>query len=180
MAQVASLAVDGSHSRKGELVASEHRGTGRGIQPSSKAFVKYASDPTRRMSTAAPAFRIASLTSAPSSHGPKNSHPALPAIVCCTAQTLWPAMVTGKMCDLGTSGRGPPVSCSMSSGARAFHLESVQGAPAGGIGGHDLVGLDRHVPTAGLGAVPHPVVAGRPAHEHELLGATLARMPSPM
>ena len=52
-------------------------GTGRGIQPSSRAFVKYASEPTRRSSNAAPAFRIASFTAGPSSHGPKNSHPFL-------------------------------------------------------------------------------------------------------
>ena len=57
-------------------------GIGRGIQPSSRALVKYASDPTRRKWYADPASRIASLTAGPSSQGPKNSQPGLPAIVC--------------------------------------------------------------------------------------------------
>ena len=88
IAQVASLAVAGSHSRKGRSSSPvKMAGTGRGIQPSSNAFVKYASDPTRRSSNADPASRIASLTAGPSSQGPKNSHPGLPAIVCRWAQT---------------------------------------------------------------------------------------------
>ena len=53
---------------------------------------------------------------------------------------------------------------------RPLHLIPVHGAPASGIVGEDLVGLDGHVPPTGLGAEPHPVVAGRPTHEHHLLG----------
>ena len=43
--------------------------------------------------------------------------------------------------------------------------------------GEDLVGLDGHIPTAGLGAEPHPVVAGRPTHQHHLLGGEAVEDP---
>ncbi len=60
---------------------------------------------------------------------------------------------------------------------RPFHLIPVHGAPASGIVGEDLVGLDGHIPTAGLGAEPHPVVAGRPTHQHHLLGGDAVEDP---
>ena len=59
----------------------------------------------------------------------------------------------------------------------AFHLISVHGAPAIGIVGEDLVGLDGHIPTAGLGVEPHPVVTGRPTHQHQLLGGDAVEDP---
>ncbi len=58
-----------------------------------------------------------------------------------------------------------------------FDLIPVHGAPAGGVVGKDLVGLDGHIPTAGLGAEPHPVVAGRPTHQHHLLGGEAVEDP---
>ena len=60
---------------------------------------------------------------------------------------------------------------------RPFHLIPVHGAPASGIVGEDLVGLDGHIPTAGLGVEPHPVVAGRPTHQHHLLGSDAVEDP---
>lgn len=115
---MASGAVAGSHSRNGRMSGDvKIAGVGRETQPSSIAVVKYATEPTRFISYASPAVRIASLTAGPSSHGPNSSQPGLPAIVCCIAVTAWPAIVTCIRCSLGTVGIGAPVSCCTSAGA---------------------------------------------------------------
>src|SRR4029453_804602 len=58
-----------------------------------------------------------------------------------------------------------------------FDLIPVHGAPAGGVVGYDLVGLCGHVPAAGLGVEPPPVVTGRPTHQHHLVGGDAVEDP---
>ncbi len=76
-------------------------GTGDGIQPLSTLALAYASAPTRTRPAFSPTASSASLTALACSHGPMNSYPSWPAMLCRSARKLIDAIAPRAVLRFG-------------------------------------------------------------------------------